>query len=113
MTLKSVGKVTINWATADKPRSSSRSTISDDASNIARVETLVLSDKCITMEEMVAELGVCQGTTLKILHEQLHILNVLSSLNPYLLTLLQKEYRTEASALMLDICSDVEMIIFS
>lgn len=80
----------------------------DSASNTVRVQVLVLSDRCITIEEIMAELGLSHGAIWKILREQNHMSKCLPGGIPVSSRYSKRVYRAEVSKLMLYFCNTEE-----
>ncbi|KAJ7316098.1 hypothetical protein JRQ81_002260 [Phrynocephalus forsythii] len=56
----------------DEPRAG-RPSIKDDLAMVKKVEAVILDDRRLTMERVMAETGLSYGTAWRIIHEELHM----------------------------------------
>ena len=88
----------------DEPRSGRPSTSSAD-NMIRKVEQIILKDRRVTVKNIVAELGISQGSVVDIIHNELNMTKVSARWIPRLLTPVQKLQRRECSEQLLHLCN--------
>jgi histone-lysine N-methyltransferase SETMAR len=88
----------------DEPRSGRPSTSCTD-DMIRKVEQIILKDRRVNVKNIVAELGISQGSVVDIIHNELNMTKVSARWIPRLLTPVQKLQRRECSEQLLHLCN--------
>jgi hypothetical protein len=87
---------------ADSDQRSGRPSTSQNPNAIENVRSLILKDRCSTVREIAAEVGIITGSAHSILTEDLHMCRVVAKFVPKLLSQEQQQLRLEVARDMLE-----------